>query len=615
MMPEKQSYSERPWKHLLEKMNLPLTLEPYPDIPLYNFLDQAASEFPKKTACVYLDNNITYSRILDETNRFANALHQLGVKKGDRVATILPNSPQFIIADYGIMKAGAANVPCSPLHSAHDLEYELGEAGVETIIYIDTSHELVDEVKKKTELKNIIITNPHDYSREDVLPPSIPHAYLFRELIEDSDPVPPRVEINPKEDLAEVPFTGGATGLPKGVMLTHHNMACNVLQMWGLLNSQELISYVLRGNAAVLLALPFFHQYGHWAMHTAVYNAWKMLLVPNPRDTDMMIRLMQKHRPFMNIGVPTQYMRLATGKVKQVGVIGASGSAALPPEVAEEYEKKTGAPVDEGYGLTECSPVTHANLSGLRRLIPEREEPIEIPPWGISLIKFIVRVVGGERIMRGITRLVPALTKAAQKREAKEGTATRKKGSIGAPIIDTDVKIVDAEGKEVPFGETGEMWIRGPQVMKGYWPTPGQGLIDGWLPTGDIARMDEDGYFYVVDRIKDMINISGYKVYSRVVDDVLYQHPAVQMAGAIGIPDPERKGSERIKAFIRLKPGFEGKVTEDDMIRHCRDNLPPYAVPRFVEFRDDLPLTTTEKIFKRKLREEEIDKMKQQGLI
>jgi long-chain acyl-CoA synthetase len=317
----------------------------------------------------------------------------------------------------------------------------------------------------------------------------------------------------------------------------------------------------------------------------------------------------------MNIGVPTQYMRIASEKVKQVGVIGASGSAALPPEVAEEYEKKTGAPVDEGYGLTETSPVTHANITGLTRLMPPREEPIELPPFVISIIKFIVRVVGGERFMRGITRLIPLASRAAARREAGEGASTRKKGSIGVPVMDTDVKIVDPDGKDVPFGETGEMWIRGPQVMKGYWPTPGQGLVDGWLPTGDIARMDEEGYFYIVDRIKDMINVSGYKVYSRVVDDVLYQHPAVQMAGAIGIPDPDRKGSERIKVFIKLKPGFENKVDEEDILRHCRENLPPYSVPRFVEFRDDLPLTTTEKIFKRKLREAEIERMKKQGLI
>lgn len=267
----------------------------------------------------------------------------------------------------------------------------------------------------------------------------------------------------------------------------------------------------------------------------------------------------------MVLGVPTHYMLLLTKDLRRMPIFFHSSAAALPPDVAKEFEKKIGVPMGEGYGMTEATAPTHINLSALSKVT---------------------------------------------------GFMTNVKRSVGVPIPDTEVKIVNPEtGEEVPFGETGELYIRGPQIMKGYWPTPGKGLEDGWLATGDIGKMDGDGYFYIVDRVKDMINVSGMKVYSRVVDDVLYEHPAVSVAGAIGIPDPERPGSERVKVFITLKAGYEGKVAADDIIKYCREKLPPYAVPKFVEFRRDLPLTLAMKLFKRKLREEEIAKMKEKGEI
>ncbi len=607
-------YETRPWLKNYERDNFPTTLEPYPEIPLYKFLDDSARDFPERPACTFLERQLTYQEIKEETDRFARALWELGVRKGDMVATILPNSPQFIIADYGILKCGAVNVPCSLLHSQRDLEYELGEAGVKTIICLDSHLELVKKVSEKVPIKNIIITNLHDYAEKEYLPNPVPGTYQFRELILENDPNPPQVEINPKEDLAEVPFTGGATGLPKGVMLTHYNLTCNVIQTYGLMKQMD-ISFLIVGYASVLLALPFFHQYGHWAMHSAVYMAWNMLLVPDPRDVDMMAELIKKYRPLYNIAVPTQFMKLLNKIDEKVGTISASGSAALPPDIAEKFEEKTGGPVDEGYGLTECSPVTHVNLSGMTSLFKKDDQMIKLPEWVLNLLKLAQRIIGGERIIKGFVRLIPFLEQQAKKRAKKQGKTLRKKGSIGIPLLDTDVKIVDENGNEVPVGETGEMWIKGPQVMKGYWPEPGKGLIDGWLPTGDIAKMDEEGYFYIVDRVKDMINVSGYKVYSRIVDDVLYQLPGVEMACAIGIPDPERPGSERIKVFIKPRTEYKGKLTEEQVIEHCRKNLPPYAVPKMVEFRDDLPLTVTEKIFKRKLREEEIEKMKKAGLL
>jgi len=608
-------YETRPWLKIYQRDHFATTLAPYPEIPLFKFLDDTALKFQDRTACTFLGRQMSFGRIKEEVDCFANALFELGVKKGDLVATILPNSPQFIIADYAILKCGAANVPCSLLHTGRDLEYELGEAKVETIIVLDSQLELIQQVKPKTRLKNIIITNLHDYTEKAVLPSFIQGTCQFRQIIADARPEPPRVEINPKTDLAELPFTGGATGIPKGVMLTHYNLVCNVYQTWEVIKRSDL-GFMMEGCGAMLLALPFFHQYGHWAMHSSIFMAINMLLVPDPRDADMMNYLMRKYRPIFNIAVPTQFMKLLNKVDQNIGVLSASGSAALPPELAEKYEKRSGAPVDEGFGLTECSPVTHINLTGLTSMFKSKKgEPVVLPKFVFSLLRLTQRIVGGERLLRGFTRIVPWLSRRAKKRAeelAKKGIVLRRKGSIGVPAVDTEVKLVDEQGNDVPIGESGEMWIKGPQVMKGYWPEPGKGLNQGWLPTGDIAKMDQDGFFYIVDRIKDMINVSGYKVYSRIVDDVLYQIPGVEMACAIGIPDPARPGSERIKVLIKPRPEFAGKITADQVIEHCRNNLPAYAVPKSVEFREELPLTVTEKIFKRKLREEEMEKMKKQ---
>ena len=561
-MPENMTYSDKPWLKVYEKLGMPVTAEPYPKIPLFGLLDETVKESPDKQAYVYLGGEKTYSELGLEVDKLATALSEkMGVKKGDKVATIIPTSPQFIIADHGILKTGATVVPCSLLHKADDLEYELGEAGVKTVICVDSAFDLVKSVKDKIGIENIIITSVKDYSAEEPPINEVSGAYQLRGLISEYDqPNLPKVDIDPLKDLALLPFTGGSTGIPKGVMLTHSNMVSNVHQMTGAgMGFLKKLS-----GLSMMLALPFFHQYGHMIMFVGISTGVKMLLLPDARDSDGMIEMMKKYKPIMSIGVPTQYMRLVSKDLKGVRTIGVSGSAALPPEVAEEYEKKTKSPLGEGYGLTETSPVTHANMSAFMKMLGK-----------------------------------------------KEGM---KPGSIGTPVVDTDVKLIDPEtGEEVPFGEVGEMLIRGPQVMLGYWPEPGSGLDNDWLHTGDLVKMDEDGYFYVVDRTKDMINVSGLKVYSRVVDDILFQHPAVEVAGVIGIPDPARAGSERIKAFIKLKSEYEGKVDADDIIAFCKEKLPPYSVPKFVEFRDDLPLTVTEKIFKRKLREEEIKKMEEKN--
>ena len=559
------SIAEKPWLkgYKLGPYKLPQTKEPYPKMSVHSLLDAAAAEFPDHSVCFYLGNEITYKDLKLLADSLAAALADLGVRKGDKVATILPNCPQFIISDFGILKAGATHVPCSPLHKAADLIYEIGDSGAETVICCDESLELVDSIKDRTKIKNIILTSVMDYSLEKPELKQIPGTYQFRDLIANHEPKPPEVDIDPIKDLAVLVFTGGATGLPKGVMLTHYNRLVAMTHVaWYL----EPLKVGIRGKTSVLMPLPLFHQYGHLMMHFAVYWGLKIYQIPDPRDTDMLLEVLTKYRPFLCVCVPTQYTRLVLKGLGRITTMFMSGAAALAPEVAQKFKQQTGVPITEAYGLTETGGGTHINLSSFSK----------------------------------ITGFV----------------ASEKFGSIGVPMPDTEVKIIDIEtGEEAAAGEEGELYIRGPQVMKGYWPEPGKGLVDGWLPTGDVVKMDDDGYFYITDRVKDMASVSGLKVYTRLVDDVLYEHPAVADAAAIGIPDPERPGSERIKAFIRLKKEQEGKVTADDIISHCKEKLPAYSVPKFIEFRKELPLTVTEKLFKRQLREEEVAKMKEAGLL
>ena len=552
-------YSDKPWlgAYKLGPFGIPHTLEPYPKVPLFSFLEETAARYSQRPACLYLGKRLTWGELKKNVDCLANALTGLGVKKGDRVATILPTCPQFIISDYAIQKLGATHVPCSPLHKGHDLIYEIGESGAETIICMDLSFELVNSVKSQTQLRKVIVTSVWDYSEREPDLNKAPEAYQLRDLIASSAPDPPQVEIDPQEDLALLVFTGGATGKPKGVMLTHFNLVSNTLQSlpWALGPLQQGI----KGKASMLIGVPTFHAYGHWAIRACVYWALQMIMIPDPRDTDRILEMLKKHRPFMAPLVPTQYMRLIEKKIGRTNTTFASGAAPLPPDVTKKFKKETGMPITEAYGLTETGPLAHFNLSSFAK----------------------------------VTGFMPF----------------EKIGSIGVPVADTEAKIVDsATGKELPSGEVGELYIRGPQVMKGYWPERGAGLENGWLPTGDLCRMDEDGYFFLVDRNKDMINVSGNKVYSTRVDEVIFEHPAVATAATIGIPDPERPGSERVKAFVVLHSEQKGKVTTDDIISYCKEKLAPYAVPTFIEFRDELPLTVTEKLFKKQLRDEELKK-------
>ncbi|MFX0041275.1 MAG: AMP-binding protein [Candidatus Hodarchaeota archaeon] len=565
---KKISYSDKPWlkSYSVGPFKLKQSMEPYPKINVYQFLEESASKYPDNIACVYSDDEISYKDMKLKVDKLASALVAFGLKKGDTIASVLPSCPEFILVDYAALKIGAIHVPLSILHKTPDLIHEIKESGAKTVVCSYRRIERVNEVKNEVEINKIIYTPTKlfpDYKLPDMEEISAEGYYSLNDLIEKYDPLEETVEINPLEDLASLPFTGGTTGLPKGTMLTHYNITTNVRQLIHWMMDPLKIGII--GKAAIAICVPLFHQYGHFTVHTAFSWGLKILL-SDPRDIQRIAQTISKERPFMVVAVPAHYTRLLQMDIPKAPIFYVSGAAPLAPELATEFANKTGVEMSEGYGATETTTVSSVNISAISKVT---------------------------------------------------GFVAKVKRGVGIPLPDVEIKIVDPEtGEEVPIGETGEIWVRGPHLMKGYWPTPGKGLTDdGWLPMGDIGKMDEDGYMYIVDRIKDMINVSGMKVYSRVIDDILHEHPAVGVAGVIGIPDTERPGSERIKAFISLKPEYEGKVSEQDIIDYLKDKVKPYAVPKFVEFRPNLPLTMVMKLFKKKLREEEIAKMKERGEI
>jgi len=558
------SYLDKPWlkSYKLGPYKLEESLAPYPKEPVFKALDDAAQKYPGQTAILFLEKKLNYRNLKTQADKLAAALAGLGVKKGDRACLFLPNCMEFIVSDWAILKTGAAVVPTSILRTDEGLVHEAASSGSKVIICREEHLDRVLGIKDRCEFEHIIVTSTEGYDVEEVSGTLPKGVHEFRKLLEENEPAPPQVEIDPVEDLCELAFTGGATGVPKGVMITHHNRYCCILM--GLPWMLKPLLGGLAGKASVFVSVPLFHSYAHYIEQAAAYLGLRIILMPDPRDTDMLVKYIQKYRPFMIPTVPTQLMRIAQAKVGKLNVIPMSGAAPLPLEIAEAIKKEFGMPVSEGYGLTETGPLSHYNLSGFSK----------------------------------ITGFMP-----------------KEKTGLGIPAPDTECKLVDPEtGEEVPFGEAGEIFVRGPQVMKGYWPEPGSGLTeDGWLRTGDIATMDEDGYFHMSDRTKDMVNVSGMKVYTTTVDEVLYRHPAVLMAAAFGVPDPQTPGSERVMAVIQLKDDYEEKVTVEEIRNFCKEHLAPYAVPKYVEFRDEMPLTVTEKLFKKELRDEAVAKMKERG--
>src|SRR5690606_14691354 len=500
-----------------------------------------------------------------QAKKFANYLQGLGIQKGDRVAIMLPNTPQSVIGYYGALMAGAIVVQTSPLYTERELEYQLNDSGTKVIVCLDILVPRVSNVKKNTPLEHMIVTGIKDYLPfpKNLIYPFIQKkqynmvvkveesadTHVWSSLMEKAEEKYQHVEVNTIEDTALLQYTGGTTGFPKGVILTHRNLVANA-QM-----CDAWIYKTRKGEETVLGVLPFFHVYGMTAvMNLSILSGSKMVLLPK-FDAGDVLKTIHKLKPTLFPGAPTIYIGLLNHpdlKKYDLSSIEAciSGSAPLPVDVQEKFEKVTGGKLVEGYGLTESSPVTHANL------------------------------IYGNRIS----------------------------GSIGLPWPDTDAKILNMETyEEVEVGEVGELAVKGPQIMKGYWNKPedtDNTLKDGWLLTGDLGYMDENGYFYIVDRKKDMIIAGGYNIYPREVEEVLYEHEAILEAVVAGIPDPYR--GETVKAHVVLKEGYA--VTEEELNQHCRENLAAFKVPRIYEFRDELPKTAVGKILRRQLIDEEKSK-------
>ncbi|MBX5476216.1 MAG: long-chain fatty acid--CoA ligase [Clostridia bacterium] len=548
-------YADKPWLAHYPP-HVPPRLE-YPDITMGQLLERTARQKPDGIAVRLGSFQMTYRELYGAATYFAAGLQRLGVRKGDRVALMLPNLPQYVIAYYGTMIAGGIVAQVNPLYVERELEHLLNDSGAEVIVALDALVPRVEAVRGRTRLRHVVVvrtpgaagagagaqaTGGAASAASGAAGPAIP----FEDLTAPASPEP--VAINPKEDVAVLQYTGGTTGTSKGAMLTHFNLVANAVQ------TATWVSNMLSEDNVVLSALPLFHSYGMTAcMNYAVHTGATMLLVPR-FDPQAVLELIRTCRPTSFPGVPTMYVAInslpgVTPEDLSSLRVCNSGGAAMPVEVMREFERRTGATVVEGYGLSEASPVTHTNPT----------------------------------------------------------TGLRKPGSIGLPLPDTECRIVDVETgeRDVPVGEVGELCIRGPQVMKGYWNRPeetAETLRDGWLHTGDIARMDEDGYFYITDRKKEMIIAGGYNVYPREVEEVLYAHPGVKEAAVVGVPDPYR--GETIKAFVVTKPGVVLAAGELDA--HCRAHLAPYKVPREYEFRDDLPKSMVGKVLRRVLREEEL---------
>jgi len=544
-------YAAKPWLKAYPP-EVPAELA-YEDVALYELLVRAAQKHGDAPATVFYGARLTYRQLHEQARRLAAGLVRLGVRKGDRVAIMLPNCPQAIIAYYGALMAGAVVVQVNPLYMPRELRHQVNDSGARIMIAIDLAYPKVSQLN----LEHVVYTGMQDYMPAPtrwvaplkLKPPRIAYrkGVLPWARLLDTEPIAEPVPVDPAEDLALLQYTGATTGLAKGCMLTHRNLVANVYQ------TEAWLYRAKRGPQLVTLAaLPFFHVYGMTTvMNLTIHMGGTMVLQPKfeARET---AKLIQKYRPSIFPGAPTMYValnHLPNVEKYRLDSIEAciSGAAPLPVEVQAEFERLTGGRLVEGYGLTEASPVTHAN-----------------PIWD-----------------------------------------RRKEGSIGLPWPDTECRIVDPEtGEDVPVGEVGELLVRGPQVMKGYWNLPeatAEALRDGWLHTGDMARMDEEGYFYIVDRKKDMIIAGGFNIYPREVEEVLYLHRGIKEAAVVGVPDPYR--GETVKAFIVPREGVT--LDPEEIKQFCREHLAAYKIPRLIEFREELPKSLVGKVLRRALLEEE----------
>lgn len=565
--------SEKPWLKLYDE-GVPQSLEPYPEHPVYEFLEKSARDFPGKPAVIFQNNTLSYAELNELSDRLAAVLAGIGVKKGDRVAVYLPNSPQFPLAFYGVLKAGGIVTTISPLDAPAQVEHKLKYAGTETIIVMSMFYNQFKAIQPQTPVKHVIVTHIKDYMPGllNTLFPLL--AALKSDLkvhqvtLRDGDvwladllkryraDQRPRVSIGP-DDAAVFQFTGGTTGVPKAAVAPHRSLVANTLQIKAWLPTGRL------GEEVTLLAIPLFHVYGMVAgMSYSVATGAAMVMIPNPRDMDDMLSNIAKWRPTIFPGVPTMYNAINNHPKVQAHEVDVtsiryciSGSAPLLKETQERFENLTGASLREGFGMSEAPTASHCNP------------------------------MAGEN----------------------------RKGSIGLPFPDVECAIVSLEDEisDLPAGEVGELVLRSPNLMRGYWEMPTETANalrerpDGkvWLYTGDIAKMDDDGYFYIVDRKKDMVIVSGFNVYPTNVEEVLIQNPKIMEVAVAGVMDPYR--GETVKAWVVLKPGQ--KATEEELINWAKESgqLAAYERPRVIEFRSELPKTLVGKVLRRQLVEEE----------
>jgi long-chain acyl-CoA synthetase len=550
--------SERPWLNNYDA-GVPQTID-YPAIPLFELLSEAAEKYPEAACTIFKGARITYQEMDVITDRLAAGLASIGVEKGDRVGIFMPNTPQFVMAYFAVLKLGAIVVAVNPLYTQRELVHQTSDSGLEVMLVMSNFYNMVKEVQQETKIKTLVVSNI-----KETLPPIL--SFLFtltkekkdgfridlaendfwmQDLINDHKPEQrPQVEVTP-DDNALFQYSGGTTGISKAAIAMHRNLVANAIQI------RSWMVEAIDGEETVLMALPLFHVYGMVAgMLFGIKCGAALVMVPNPRDLKDLLGNAQKYKTTIFPGVPTLYNLINNSPEAQAGKYDLSsikacisGSAPLMRETKEQFEELTGGVVFEGYGLSEAPTASHCNP-----------------------------LLGENRT-----------------------------GSIGLPFPDVDCRIVslDDEVTDLSVGEIGELVIKGPMVMKGYHNMPTETtntLRDGWLYTGDIARMDEDGYFYIVDRKKELIKPGGFQVWPREVEDVISDHPNVLEVGVAGIPDPYR--GETVKAWVVVKPGES--LDEEEVKAWCAENLADFKVPDQVEFREELPKTTIGKILRREL--------------
>ena len=565
-MNPKEAYAAKPWlKHYPEGVVGTVDI---PTVSVPDRFDQAVEKFGNQTALIFYGKKISYANLKESIDRFATALADLGVKKGDTVALFLLNCPQYVIAYFGALRIGAKVTPISPVYTSHEIKHQIQDSDATTIVCQDILYDNVE--KTGISMKNVILTSVleylptfkkllgkgtmgKDYSELQVpTPEHRAKAGLldFQELLKKHPPQPPKVTIDPTKDIAILPYTGGTTGLPKAAVLTHFNMVA--LQAQG----QAFWPFFEEGNEIVMAFLPFFHIYGQVVvMFASVIRGFTMVLFTTP-DIDDIISAMERYQVSAFNGVPTMFEYLKeyekTDRVnwKRLKMI-ACGADTLHDSTIEAWERRTGSKILEGYGMTETTSLSH-----------------------------------------GSPRFRP------------------KKGSFGVPIPSMKAAIINHEGLDyLPVGEVGEMILSGPNIMQAYWKREEETRqvlidIDGekWLRTGDLVSMDEEGYFHFFDRKRDLIKYKGYSVFARHVEEVLFKHPKIKAAGVVGVPDP--KVGHLIKAYVVLESEARGKISEEEIINFCKENLAHYKVPKIIEFRGELPKTDVGKVSRRELREE-----------